>query len=147
MIAPPDKAKYKRLRVAAQSFTQGFTSVMWPAFGCLASNAQSSGVTSFDIDFLQRTITPSPHDPVSRDFFDYRDLAEWFDSVGCSLQRVVRFQMHATFDPSTTEHFHWETSHESLMRFHAHTEIESDYGQTYPYDYDSVVWFDFDLNR
>ena len=33
------------------------------------------------------------------------------------------------------------------MRFHAHTEIESDYGQTYIYDYASTVWFDFDLNR
>lgn len=141
MIAPPDKAKYKRLRVAVQSYTQGFTSIMWPAFGCLASYARHSDSQAFEIDFLKREILPLA--PICADFFDYRDLAAWFDSVGCSLCRVIRFQMKVEFDPSTTKDFRWTDSSESLMEFHAHTEIESEHGQIYPYDYDSKVWFDY----
>lgn len=143
MIAPPEKAKYKRLRVAVQSYTQGFTSVMWPAFGELASQARKSKITHFEIDFLQRKVVSACNVPISDEFFDYRDLADWFDAVGCSIEKVIRFQMVAEFDPSTTEDFQWDGSSESLMAFRAHTEIESDHGQIYTYDYDSKVWFDF----
>lgn len=55
--------------------------------------------------------------------------------------------MRTRFDPTTIEHFRWGVSYISLMRLHAHTEIETNYGQTYTYDYDIKVWFDFGRNE
>ena len=115
---------------------------MWPGFSHLASYALRSHIPVFDIDFLRRTISPCPDSTVGDGFFEYRDLPEWFESVGCSVRYVARFQMQVRFGLGTEELHRYERSSEMYMRFSVHTELQDDRGKVYSYDHESGVWFD-----
>ena len=115
---------------------------MWPGFSHLASYALRSRVPVFDIDFLSRTILPQPDDTVGDGFFEYRDLPQWFESVGCSIRHVSRFQMRVRFGLGAEVLHEYERSSEKFMRFSAHTELEDDRGKVYPYEHESGVFFD-----
>lgn len=136
------KAKYKQLRGAVQSYTQGFTSIMWPGFAGLASYAQRTNTNTFDIDFLGLSIFPQPDYSVCDGFFDYRDLREWFDDIGCSICHVRRFAMHVAFHLSTAKVHQYGTSRVNDMRFRAQTKLEDDRGTVYSYDHSDSVWFE-----
>ena len=138
---PPEKAKYKNLRGAVQSYTDGFTGIMW-VFSRLASYALRNRIPIFDVDFLNRTISPRPDAAVGDGFFEYRDLPEWFESIGCSIRHVARFQMRVRFGLGTEKLHRYERSSEMCMRFSAHTELQDDRGKVYSYDYESGIFFD-----
>ncbi len=139
---PSDKVKYKNLRGAVGSYTEGFTSIMWPGFSHLASYALRNLIPVFDVDFLSRTILPRPDSTVGDGFFEYRDLPAWFESTGCSIRHVARFQMHVRFGLGTETLHRYERTSEMYMRFSVHTELQDDRSKVYSYDYESGVWFD-----
>ena len=138
----PEKPKYRKLRGAIGSYTEGFTSIMWPGFSHLASYALRSQIPVFDLDFLNHTISPAPDAAVSEGFFDFRDLPEWFERVGCAVRHVARFQMQVNFQLGTKVLHHYEQSSEMNMRFAVHTELQDDRGKVYSYNHEGGVWFD-----
>jgi len=133
-------AKYKNLRGAVESFTEGFTSVLW-AIGDLAEFGIQNGISDFSIDFLDRTITPQPTGNSLEYFLDYRDLPEWFDSVGCSFSRIRKMEMRICFDFESRQQSKYETSTEDNMRFIATTDIVDDRGKVYSCRHESVCFF------
>ena len=146
MIPLPDRKRYKRLKVAVRGYTEGFTSVMWTANEELAVAALTSSVSEYEIDFLKRTITPTPYPLVSQNFFEYRDLEEWFDAVGSALHFVLRFQMRICYDLASIEDCGSLDSPAKIMVFHASTEIEADNGAIYRHHRTDKVWFQFPPN-
>jgi len=133
-------AKYKNLRGAVESFTEGFTSVLW-TIGDLAEFGIQNGISEFAIDFLNRTITPPPSGKSLEHFLDFRNLPEWFDSVGCSFSRIRTMEMHICFDFKSREQSKYETSKEDNMRFTATTDIVDDRGKIYSCRHESVCFF------
>ena len=142
----PDRKRYKRLKVAVRSFTEGFTSVMWTGNEELALAALTTGASEYEIDFLKRTISPTPLPPVSPDFFEYRNLEEWFDAVGSALHYVTRFQMTIRYDLASTEDYGELELPRKIMVFHASTEIEADNGNIYRHHLTDTVGVYFPPN-
>jgi len=133
-------AKYKNLRGAVHSFTEGFTSVLW-TIGDLAEFGIQKGMPEFAIDFLNRTITPLPTGKSLEYFLDFRNLQEWFDSIGCSFSRIRKMEMHVWFDFKSREQSKYEKSTEDNMRFTATTEIVDERGKIYSCRHESVCFF------
>ena len=134
------QAKYKNLRGAVESFTEGFTSVLW-TIGDLAEFGIQNGISEFTIDFLNRTITPEPVGKPLEYFLDFRNLPEWFDTIGCSFSRIKRMEMRVCFDFESRQQSKYETSTEDNMRFTATTEIMDDRRKIYSCRHKSCCFF------
>lgn len=139
----PKKPKIKRLKVVVRGFTEGFTGILWPPFEDLAERAKDSGNARYLIDFLQRTIDPTPSPPLPEDFYDFRNLPEWLEDCGSSLSFVRRFQMWVDFDLGTIEHFNSKDPSICAMRFKATTEIEAITGGVYRHHHECSVSFGY----
>jgi hypothetical protein len=129
-----------------RGFTEGFTGVLWTAMEELGYAAFTTGAAEYEIDFLARTISPPPLPPVSPDFFDYRDLPQWFDDVGSDLRVVKKFVMNIRFDLGSIRDSGSQEHPRKYIGFQASTEIEADNGNIYRHHLGSSTGFDFPPN-
>jgi hypothetical protein len=122
-----------------ESWTEGVTGLLSPGFASLAAHAWRRSVPGFDLDFLNRRVVPAPDESVADALFDYRNLPEWFEAVGCSIEHISAMTMRVEFDLTSVE-FHPD-SREWAMAFTAHTEIMDDRHALYSHDHAGRVWF------
>ena len=139
----PNQPRIKRLKVAVRGFTEGFTGILWPPFEDLAERAKDAGNPRYVIDFLQRTIDPTPSPQLPEEFYDYRSLAEWLEDCGSSLTFVRRFQMWVNFDLGSIEHIDSKDPSICSVRFAADTEIEAVTGGVYRHHHENSVFFGY----
>ncbi len=134
----PPKSKYKALRGAVRSFSEGITGIICSGFQELARHAIKSSTSCYRLDFLAQTSTPDiPMTEWRQWLFTYFDLNEWFDAIGCSLAHIRKVEMDAEFDMTSIEH----TESETCVYVNAVTVFEDDRGKRHVYQQRTPVLF------
>jgi len=131
--------KYKALKGAVQSFTEGFTGIISSGFQELGRYAMTTGQSHFTFDMLSKSSRP---DVSSEKWYawlmDYIEVDKWLTSVGCAIDYVTIFRIDIQFildEPYDTE---WRRG----LPFESLTVIKDDRGKLYQHNGGGCAWID-----
>ena len=129
--------KYRLLKGAVRSYTEGFTGLVSSGFPELACHAMTQRQTNYRFDILTQASVPDISDKSWYSWLvRHIEPEEWLEQVGCAIEYVRSFILSIEFDLGRVQ----DRKTEYAVPFVSVTTIEDDRGKKYVHEDRGFAW-------